>query len=198
MVYSINPGALPYWIKLKAEPGDVAYYYDEYLDRYFVYTYKGPAVSATYEAFDDVLDLAEYLIKFYNYKEDLVFSNKNISNMLEEKLSPSCDYETEYCKNHIHCGACKYYVEPVLTCTAKPIPDIGDTIYYCYELFGEHLIQEVIVEELTINRNGLKRLHVKSINGNSSYVFEAGSAYHSLDEIAFTKEDADRWLGEKK
>ena len=164
MVYSINPGALSYWIKLKAEPGDVAYYYDEYLDRYFVYTYKGSAVSATYEAFDDVLDLAEYLIKFYNYKEDLVFSNKTDNN----------------------------------TQKVKRIPDIGDIIYYCYELFGEPLIQEVTVEELTINRKGLKSLHVKSINGNSSYVFEAGSAYHSLDEIAFTKEDADRWLGEKK
>lgn len=163
MVYSINPGALPYWIKLKAEPGDVAYYYDEHLDRYYVYTYEGPAVPATYETFDDVLDLAEYLIKFYNYKEDLVFSNKTDNN----------------------------------TQKVKRIPDIGDIIYYCYELFGEHLIQEVVVEELTVNRNGLKKLHVKSVNGSSSYEFAAGRAYYSLDELAFTKEDADRWLGEK-
>ena len=172
MVYSIEPGALPYWIKLKAVPGDVAYYYDKSLERYYICVYDGPAAPPTYQMVGDYEALVEYLAKHYNYKVELDAS-------VEKRAS-------------------KYYVEPALMCTAKPIPDIGDTIYYCYELFGEHLIQEVIVEELTINRNGLKSIRVKSINGNSSYVFEVGSAYYSLDELAFTKEDADRWLGEKR
>ena len=105
-----------------------------------------------------------------------------------------CNYETEYCKNHRHCVTCEHFVNLPLTNIGKTIPNVGDIVYYCYDLFGEHLTLECTVEEITLNREGIKSIYIVATNKKSSYHLTGNTGIHSLQEVAFTKEDANKWL----
>ena len=71
---------------------------------------------------------------------------------------------------------------------------IGDTVYYCYELFGEHLVQECTVEEICLDRKGLKGIKAISVKGCSSYYFWRDGHYYTLNDIAVTQEKVNKWL----
>lgn len=75
--------------------------------------------------------------------------------------------------------------------------NIGDTVYYCYDLFGEYLIQEMVVTEFEIKEGELHRIRAKSFNGMDTRDFVKNHPYNSLDVIRFTKAEADKWLEEK-
>ena len=80
-----------------------------------------------------------------------------------------------------------------LLCNAKgamPPCNVGDTVYRVEILFGEVMISELKVVELTLDNKGIKTLHGMTKQG-SFYCFNRG---YNLDDIRFTKEAAEQAL----
>lgn len=80
-----------------------------------------------------------------------------------------------------------------LLCNAKgamPPCNVGDTVYRVEILFGEVMISELKVVELTLDNKGIKTLHGMTKQG-SFYCFNRG---YNLNDIRFTKEAAEQAL----
>lgn len=80
-----------------------------------------------------------------------------------------------------------------LPCNAKgtvPPCTVGDTVYRVEILFGEVMISELKVVELTLDNKGIKALRGMTKQG-SFYCFNRG---YNLDDIRFTEEEAERAL----
>lgn len=80
----------------------------------------------------------------------------------------------------------------------KDICKVGSIVYYCQELSGERFVKECVVEEIVTNREGIKKIYVTTTDKKESYYFGNVCCVHSLDEIVFTKEEAEKWLNKDK
>ena len=71
---------------------------------------------------------------------------------------------------------------------------VGDIVYQVDTLFEEVMTTELKVAELTIDNKGIKTLYGATSRG-SIYCFDRG---YNLDQIKFTKEEAEAKLKELK
>lgn len=71
---------------------------------------------------------------------------------------------------------------------------VGDTVYHTYYLFNEIIVEELKVLEVTIDNKGIRRLYGATEKG-SIYCF---SRDYNLNEIKFTKEEAEKALKERE
>ncbi len=87
MVYRMKSEELKDWVKNKANPGDVAYYYDNMLEQSYIYSYKGPDENPYWrlvlkDAFDKCL--------VYKYLEEI--NKPKIEDATVNKRCETCKY----------------------------------------------------------------------------------------------------------
>ena len=71
---------------------------------------------------------------------------------------------------------------------------VGDKVYHTYYLFKELIVEELKVLEITIDNKGIRGLYGATESG-SIYCF---SRDYNLNEIKFTKEEAEEKLKERE
>lgn len=124
MIYSVKPLDLWHWAKFRANPGDIAYYYDPIIDHMFICQYLGPDYTPAYKIVQE-RTIGEYL---QNQEE--------AKKVVELKPCPFCGGEAELTskKDSWGQGLCvdDYFVKcTVCECTSKHASDYRKTVTEC-------------------------------------------------------------------
>lgn len=124
MIYLVKPFDLLSWTRLKAVPGDIAYYYDPIINHTLIYHYTEPDSRPTYKIVQE-RTIGEYL---QNQEE--------AKKVVELKPCPFCGGEAKLTskKDSWGQGLCvdEYFVKcTVCECTSKHASDYRKTVTEC-------------------------------------------------------------------